>query len=167
MRRRIDLSNHRYEVSAFGAPGSRRLKIADEPAQSAGIQRNEHDAVTVHFGSSRACMRLAVSGETVYVHAFDRTVCARVVDPVEQAVQASGVKENSARAPMPGTVVEINVAPGDYVEKGQIIMTIESMKILTVISAPRNGTVLRIHFTIGQTFDKNAVLVTLAKEEEA
>jgi biotin carboxyl carrier protein len=40
-------------------------------------------------------------------------------------------------------------------------MIIESMKILTVISAPRDGQVAGIHFEPGESFDKNAALVSL------
>jgi len=63
-------------------------------------------------------------------------------------------------------VVDVKVAAGDRVIKGQPLMAIESMKILTVISAPRDGNVARVHFEQGQTFEKNAVLVTLSKEED-
>ncbi len=66
---------------------------------------------------------------------------------------------------MPGVVAEVNVAVGDPVAKGQPLATIESMKILTVITAPRSGKVARIHLDPGQSFEKNAVLVTLAREE--
>ena len=66
---------------------------------------------------------------------------------------------------MPGTVVEINVRDGDRVERGWPLMTIESMKILTVIKAPRNGKITTIHVKTGQTFDKNDLLVTLTREE--
>ena len=45
-------------------------------------------------------------------------------------------------------------------------MNIESMKILTVIVAPRDGHVEKVFSMPGQTFDKNAVLVTLAKRQE-
>ena len=45
-------------------------------------------------------------------------------------------------------------------------MIIESMKILTVIKAPRDGVVAKIHFAPGQTFDRNDALVTLTEKED-
>ncbi|MCP4574956.1 MAG: acetyl-CoA carboxylase biotin carboxyl carrier protein subunit, partial [Deltaproteobacteria bacterium] len=50
--------------------------------------------------------------------------------------------------------------------KGTPMMTIESMKILTIIAAPRDGEISKIHFEPGETFDKNAVLITLTDKEE-
>jgi biotin carboxyl carrier protein len=44
------------------------------------------------------------------------------------------------------------------------MMTIESMKILTAITAPSEGKIEKIHFTTGQPFEKGAVLVTLCPE---
>ena len=110
---------------------------------------------------------MAVKGETAYIRAFDRTFTLRIVDPVEQAAQeAGGSSSNTARAPMPGMVVEVQVAAGDQVTKGQPIITIESMKILTLITAPRGGEVSQVHFEPGDTFDKNAAQVTLTEKEE-
>ena len=40
------------------------------------------------------------------------------------------------------------------------------MKILMVITAPRDGEVSQVHFEPRDTFDKNAVLVTLREKEE-
>jgi biotin carboxyl carrier protein len=58
------------------------------------------------------------------------------------------------------------VNEGDKVTKGQPMMTIESMKILTVITAPSDGEVSQIHFEPGDTFEKNATLITLTAIDE-
>jgi len=167
MRRRINLKDQQYDVTVFGRPGERFLQIGDESPKPVSLTGKDKDAHFITLGETTTQIQLASKGERVYIHAFGRTFHLRIVDPVEQAAQASGGRGNRARAPMPGTVVEVNVEPGDHVEKGQALLTIESMKILTVIPAPRKGEVSRVHFTAGDTFNKNAVLVTLAEEEES
>ena len=47
-------------------------------------------------------------------------------------------------APLPGTVIEISVSPGQAVHKGDDLMVIESMKMNNHIRSPRNGTVAKI-----------------------
>jgi len=42
---------------------------------------------------------------------------------------------------MPGTVIEVKVAVGDTVEKGQPILVISAMKMEMVVNAPMSGTV--------------------------
>jgi len=109
---------------------------------------------------------MAVKGETAYIRAFDRTFTLHIVDPVDQAPQEIGGSSNTTIAPMPGMVVKIDVTAGDPVTKGQPMITIESMKILTIITAPRDGVVSQVHVESGNTFDKNAALVTLREKEE-
>jgi len=166
MRCLIDLLDEHYEVTVLGRPGRRLVHVGDCEPEPAGLTMADSGEGVIDLGDQSARVRIAVKGETVYVRAFDRTFTMNVVDPVEQAAREAGGRSNAARAPMPGTVVEIRVAAGDQVTKGQPMMTIESMKILTVIAAPRDGEVEQVHFMTGQTFDKNAVLVTLIKKQE-
>ncbi len=46
-------------------------------------------------------------------------------------------------------------------------MVIESMKLETTITAPRDGVVAELGYAVGDTFDKGAVLVRLAPEADA
>ncbi len=166
MRRQIDLLNKPYEVMAFGRSGERQLQIEDADSKTAALIVDYSGEGEIRLGNQSARVHIAVKGETCHIQAFGRTFVLTIVDPVEQAAQESGGRRNTARAPMPGVVVEVKVAAGNRITKGQPLMTIESMKILTVISAPRDGEVLRVHFEPGQTFEKNAVLATLSKEED-
>ena len=65
---------------------------------------------------------------------------------------------------MPGTVVRVDVAVGDHVATGDPLVVIESMKLETTIRAWHDGTVSAVHVTAGQSFERDAVLVTLAAE---
>jgi 3-methylcrotonyl-CoA carboxylase alpha subunit len=161
MRRRVQLLGEHYDVTLVGLPGDWHLQVGDGTPLSVEQTPGAASETVVRLGDESAAMRVAVKGETAYVKAFGRTFALSVVDPVEQAAQETGGLANSARAPMPGVVVEIKVAVGDQVTRGQPLMIIESMKTLTVISSPRDGQVAEIHFDPGESFDKNAALVTL------
>ena len=63
------------------------------------------------------------------------------------------------RAPLPGTVVEINVAPGDNVTKGQVLCVLEAMKMNNPIQATHAGTVRRIMISVGQQVQHDAPLM--------
>ena len=166
MKRRIDLLDEHHSVTVFGQLGEQRLQVADGEPRPAALTVGAECNATIQLGDQRADFQLAVKGETAYIRAFDRTFTLRIVDPVEQAAQEAGGGGNTARAPMPGTVVEVQVAVGETVSKGQPMITIESMKILMVIAATRDGEVFEVHFEPGDTFDKNAALVTLKEKEE-
>jgi 3-methylcrotonyl-CoA carboxylase alpha subunit len=62
---------------------------------------------------------------------------------------------------MPGTLVAIVKAQGEEVVAGDVVVTIESMKLLMNLSAPRAGRIARIAVELNQTFDKGAILVML------
>ncbi len=65
--------------------------------------------------------------------------------------------------PMPGLVVAINVKEGDQVHAGDVLLTLESMKMQSGVSAPAGGRVVRIHVSAGQTVDTGDVLVEIER----
>ncbi len=54
------------------------------------------------------------------------------------------------RTPMPGTILEVSVAVGDEVDRGQQIAVLDAMKMHNVIGAPRAGVVAEIYVEAGQ-----------------
>lgn len=63
------------------------------------------------------------------------------------------------RAPLPGTVVEINVAQGDSVILGQELCVLEAMKMNNPIQATYAGTVRKIMISLGQQVQHDAPLM--------
>ncbi len=87
------------------------------------------------------------------------------VDCEDEMQSASGALSDEdkvvANAPMPGTVVAVNVTAGQTVKSGESLMVIESMKMETTIAAWRDGVVCKINFCVGDSFDRQAELIQL------
>ncbi|MBQ9197679.1 MAG: biotin/lipoyl-binding protein, partial [Clostridia bacterium] len=64
--------------------------------------------------------------------------------------------------PMPGTILSVNVKPGQAVKKGEILVMLEAMKMENEIMAPVDGTVGAVNVTKGQSVQSGDLLVTIA-----
>lgn len=65
------------------------------------------------------------------------------------------------RAPMPGLIVALPVEEGQEVEKGQVLLLLESMKMQNELKAPRAGTVSRIRTRPGARVEQNQTLLSI------
>ncbi|KAH9035658.1 carbamoyl-phosphate synthase L chain, ATP binding domain-containing protein, partial [Lactarius pseudohatsudake] len=71
------------------------------------------------------------------------------------------------RAPMPSLVVEVRVAVGQRVEKGQAVVVLESMKTETVLRAPADGVVKAVGCAKGEMVEEGKELVDIEEDTEA
>ena len=69
-------------------------------------------------------------------------------------------------APMPGQVVDVLVAQGDTVVKGQKVLVIEAMKTQQPFLAPFNGTVVTLNAEKGMQVKDGELLAYIQKETE-
>ena len=76
------------------------------------------------------------------------------------ASMSEGV-EFQMRAPMPGLVVTVNVEEGQAVEKGQVLIVLESMKMQNELKAPRAGTITHIRVKPGETVEQKQTLLNV------
>ena len=67
-------------------------------------------------------------------------------------------------APMPGVVASVAVSEGRSVVAGDLLMTIEAMKMETALHAERDGTVAALHVAAGQAVDAKDLLLEFARE---
>lgn len=77
------------------------------------------------------------------------------------AAPAPAAGGTTIEAPMPGKVLDIKVAAGQAVKFGQVVMTMEAMKMETEIVAPADGTVSQILVKAGDAVDTGAAMVVL------
>ena len=72
---------------------------------------------------------------------------------------ANDQKINDLKAPMPGLILDILVAVGDQVTKGDKLLILEAMKMENIIKAAGEGTIKQIKAEKGNNVEKNQVLI--------
>jgi acetyl/propionyl-CoA carboxylase alpha subunit len=79
------------------------------------------------------------------------------------ATRASSTGDVDAlAAPMPATVVRIEVAPGQTVAKDSLLVMLEAMKMELPIRAPRDGVVGAIHCRVGEIVQPGVPLLEIS-----
>jgi propionyl-CoA carboxylase alpha chain len=73
----------------------------------------------------------------------------------------SGLAAGALTAPMPGTVVRVDVTEGATVDEGQVLVVLEAMKMEHAVRAPAPGRVSTVDVEPGQQVDSGAVLVVV------
>ena len=64
-------------------------------------------------------------------------------------------------APMPGNILKVNVAQGQAVKEGELLVILEAMKMENEIFAPKAGTVSQVLIQKGSTVDTGAPMVVI------
>ena len=80
--------------------------------------------------------------------------------PAAAAPAVTGAGE-AVTAPMPGTILKVNVKVGDAVKAGTVLCVLEAMKMESEIMAPKAGTVTQVLATKGGSVDTGAPLVVI------
>ena len=77
------------------------------------------------------------------------------------AAPKAPVAGETVNSPMPGTVLEVQIKPGDYVKSGDTLLVLEAMKMENAIAAPKDGKVVEVYVIKGQTVESGTALVTI------
>ncbi|MGK0541617.1 biotin/lipoyl-containing protein [Propionimicrobium lymphophilum] len=77
------------------------------------------------------------------------------------AAAAGGAGPNDVTAPLAGSVARFEVAEGDKVEAGQVVVVLEAMKMETEIAAPKAGTVTKLLAEVRQAVQGGQPLLTI------
>jgi acetyl-CoA/propionyl-CoA carboxylase biotin carboxyl carrier protein len=112
----------------------------------------------VRRGDRLAQMFALVEGETTWV--FHDGVVYEIAEPA--AGRRRGARAHgSLTAPMPATVIEIKVAAGHRVSRGDILILLEAMKMELPVRAPGDGLVTAVHCRPGQLVQPDTILIEL------
>lgn len=87
---------------------------------------------------------------------------APVAAPAASAAPVNLEAGESVNAPMPGNILRIDVAKGDTVKAGQVLVILEAMKMENEIVAPKDGTVAQVVTSKGAVVDTGSPLIVIA-----
>ena len=151
----VDLGAHRHEVSVDGERhelevlelGAHRVRYScDGVMESAAYLR---DGVRLHFTSSGAPHDV-----------LDTTRAASVRQ------EGQGGSDGKLRASMNGRVVAVLVEPGQRVQSGQPVVTLEAMKMQHIHGAPLAGIVKALHASVGDQVSAHRVVAEIETDQE-
>jgi acetyl-CoA/propionyl-CoA carboxylase, biotin carboxylase, biotin carboxyl carrier protein len=140
----------------LNAPPRARL-IADDGSER-WVSTDAPDA------SPRTAIR---AGDAVHLDVDGRSIAVRVAPPPDvdrtaaAAAHATGGGPSEVLAPMPGSVVALHVAPGEQVEAGDPILTLEAMKMEHVVTAAGPGRVAELAVGLAAQVIRGQVLARI------
>lgn len=103
-----------------------------------------------------------VSVEEIKGGAPSKAVPAKKAAPAAAPAASAPAGGETVKSPMPGTILSVNVAEGDTVKKGQVLMILEAMKMENEIMAPCDGKVTSVSTSKGSAVESGTVLCTIA-----
>lgn len=162
---RLDGQEYRLNFT-YIAPG--KIKILENNAVTEALLREDDSAsclilddLSYSFYASvdeKAAITVNVCG---FQFQFERADMAR---PEHVDVFNAGelhTDRSNIVSPMPGKVIKVNVTEGKKVQKGQVLLVVEAMKMENNVLSPADGIIQRLHVKEGDTVDGSALLVNL------
>ena len=150
---RFDRAGELAHLVVDGAPLAARVRLVSATAGAVVLELDGlRQAFAVRTGDGRAVHVSGPAGQCDLVEA------ERFPDPSAQAAPGS------LMAPMPGSVVRVDVAVGDSVTAVQPLLALEAMKMEHEIVAPTDGVVTTLPVAVGTQVDAGTLLAAIEDE---
>ena len=152
--------------------GERKLKLeyraqrdgslvvsVDGSARRTRVLRSSGADIDLEVDGRRSALAISSVGARRLVHGEFGDV--ELLELPRFAVAGPAQAGGALKAPMPGRVLAISVAPGESVVRGQLLMVLEAMKMEHRITAPADGIVQAIRVAEGEQVANGALLAVL------
>ena len=160
----LDYLNNRLEYG--------RVSALPTPLFFYGMESGDEVSVDIERGKTLIVNFIATSDahedgtRTVFFELNGQPRSVKVPDRSQVAVKpprrkAEVANANHVGAPMPGTVATVAVIPGAKVARGDVLLTIEAMKMETSVRADRDATIAEVVTRPGEGVDAKDLLVVL------
>ena len=153
---RVWLSPERFTAGCFTA------RVSLDPATTYAVRLESHTPpdMTLTIDGAPHAVALVTQGDSWWVHTARGVSRIASLPLLPEPRRAAG--GGSLRAPLPGTVLAVLVAPGQDVIAGEPLLKLEAMKMEYTIRAPAEGIVAAVHFRPGDSVAADDLLIQLA-----
>lgn len=92
---------------------------------------------------------------------FHRAQSLTLPPSKDPSAETGGIEESKVfRNPVAGIVARIDVAPGQRVQDGEILMVVEAMKMENTLTASSSATVASVEVKVGETVKARQIAIT-------
>ena len=159
-------STHKITIDVEG--GVYKVDVGDGSLDVDARPISENCLSLIIHGRSHKVF-IATNEKRRYLHVDGHHFCLEEVEETPRSGYARGggivSGEQSVSAPMPGTIVKVQVNEGDEIEKNQSLVIVESMKMENALRSPIRGCVKKIHYKDGDLVDAGVPIVEVAPPE--
>mgnify|MGYP002711925960 FL=1 len=133
------------------------------PSAASSEAATESDAESDADQPGRRTFAVEVDGRRIEVALPEELVAAGPAKrkPKKRRANKAAVSGDAVAAPMQGSVIKVNVAEGDEVAEGDVLVVLEAMKMENPVKAHKAGTVTGLSVEAGAQVNKAAVLMEL------
>jgi biotin carboxyl carrier protein len=137
--------------------GERRYAVRDVARLDDGIAFIiDHESHVAWVSNEAIGLTLSIGGST-YVQ-------EREIVEADRPAATSRGGDGRLEAPMPGSIIAVNVSEGDRVRSGQPLVVLESMKMHNEIASPMDGVVRKVNCRVGEQVGFGHVLIEIGSE---
>ncbi len=129
-------------------------------------QGNGQFTVTVNGKAYQVELPEHVVAARPTIHPMTAQAAAPAAHTPAPAPAAAGASA-TVTSPLPGTITKVNVAAGQKVKKGEVLLVMEAMKMANDVVAEADGTVQQVCVKEGQSVNQGDVLIQLQAEAAA
>jgi len=145
------------------------VSVLPTPAYFYGLAPDEEISVSIETGKTliiklinvgdadktgRRSVNFELNGIARSVLVDDKSLAGEKIS----RAKADPSKEGEVGAPIPGMITQIAVSVGQKVTRGEKLLTLEAMKMLTQVNAAIDGTIKEIAVTVGETVEAKDLL---------
>jgi len=155
----VTVGTHQYQVEI----SSRKLKINGDTIHAALEELGENGLFLLKKGGKKRELLVKSMGNSQYIlNAEGKHALVKVKKDNGRLQHKTEIpSEGDLNAPISGIVVKANVKVGDQVEKDDVLVILESMKMQMLMRSPIAGTVTSVHVKQGTQLAKGDPMVKI------